>query len=292
MTMLIRAGLIHTMTAQGSFVGDILVRGNRIVAVAPSLSLPAEHSVCILDATELNILPGMLDVHIHDGSETDVMLLRSPHASGVTSGVLWPEQEGRCRLLTSDGMEDIAIEAIQPSRYTGVRLHERIRSIADEGCRVACEIHSPEDCKQVLDAVRTTQVKVLLVHLTGCESFLKEFVHSGCPVVLGVNHHRSSNPWAMACKLDQLGVTVALTCNYPDTKLCHLPLCGALCAREGMDRERVLRMVTAAPAAISGLSDRGVIKVGARADFAIYDGDPLLLATSHVMTIAGGKIRH
>lgn len=292
MTMLIKDGLIHTMTAQGSFVGDILVREDRIETVAPDIRLDGEERACILNAEGLTILPGLMDVHIHEGPEMEASCLHSTHASGVTCGLLWPEQEGRCRLLMAYGVEDIPIYAIQPGKHTDEVLQERFRALAADDCRIACEIHNSQECGRVLKAVHSTGIKAILVHLTGCETLLDDVARSGCPVVLGVNHHRSGNPWEMACRLLQLGVQIALTCNHPYAKLCHLPLCAALCTREGMDRERALHMITAAPATISGLSGRGAIEAGARADFAIYDGDPLLLATSHVMTIAGGKIRH
>lgn len=292
MTVLIKGGLIHTMTTAGCVVGDILVRDDRIEAVAPHIDLPEEHSVCILNAEGLTILPGLMDVHIHDGPEMEVSCLHKIHTAGVTCGLLWPEQEGRCRLITASGMENVPICAVQPGKHTDAQLRKRFLTHAADNCRIACEINAPQECRRVLEAVCRTQVKVILVHLTGCETLLDDVAHSGCPVVLGVNHQRTGNPWEMACKLTELGVQVALTCNHPYAKLCHLPLCAALCVREGMDSDRALHMITTAPAAISGHSDRGMIKVGARADFAIYDSDPLLLATSHVMTIAGGKIRH
>ena len=144
----------------------------------------------------------------------------------------------------------------------------------------------------MLATVHSSGVKVMLVHLSGCEQMLEAIAMAECPVIIGVSTARHSSPWKMVRQLDALGVPVALTCNHPGAKLCHLPLCAALCAREGMNRERALHAVTTAPAALLGLSDAGRISVGAQADLAIYDGDPLLLATSHVMTISGGKIRY
>lgn len=292
MSMLIKGGMIHTMTARGSFVGDILIREDRIEAVAPEISLPEKNGACILNASGLTILPGLIDVHIHEGPETDESLLHSQHAAGVTCGLLWPEQEGRCFLFTSSGTEDTAVYAVLPDIYSDDQLCGCFQTHAAEGHRIACEIHSCQVCRRVLHAARRTQVNAILVHLTGCDALLEEIAESGCPVVLGVNHQRCGNPWELAHKLTQLGVQVALTCNYPTAKLCHLPVCGALCAREGQDRQHVLSMLTSTPAAISGLSGRGVIEMDVPADIVIYDGDPLLLSTSHVMTIAGGKIRH
>ncbi len=291
MTMLIRGGLLHTMTGQGSFVGDVLIQGDRIEAVAPCIDPPEEASLCLLDAAGMTIMPGLIDACIHDGPETDDSLLRSPQAAGVTTGLLWPEAEGRCRILMSDAARMSTIHVLQPEAYTDAQLHEHFLSLANDGLRPACEITSARICRRVLQTVHSTRVKAILSLSCDCEEQLEAVALSGCPVVIGVSRTRSVSSWAMAARLEALGAPVSLTCSYPAAKLCHLPLCGALCVRDGMERERVLHTVTVAPAGLLGLSDAGCIVPGSRADLAIYDGDPLLLATSHVMTISGGKIR-
>ena len=292
MTMLIKGGLLHTMTSRGSFVGDILVQSDRITAVAPELAMEGESSACVLDAKGLTVLPGMIDAHIHDGPAMEESILQSPGASGVTAGLLWPEEDAPCSVLTQEGKAASTIYALQSTRYTDAQLHARFLALAEERYRPACEISNPGECRRVLAAVHSSRVKAILIHLNGCEEMAEAIALSGCPVIMGVSSARGSSPWAMARRLNELAVPVSLTCNYPDAKLRHLPLCAALCAREGMDREGALHTVTTAPAALMGLAGAGRIEEGCRADFAIYDGDPLLLATSHVMTISGGKIRH
>lgn len=288
--MLIKGGTIHTITGQGTIVGDILVKDGKIAAVGGQIE--ASEDVCILNAQGLHILPGMIDVHIHDGPEVDAELLRSPQASGVTMGLLWPDDEGTCRTITTNRIEESRIFALQPENYTDAQLHDRFISLAESGKRIACGIKSARECRRILQAIHSTRVKAILVHLSGCEDMLEAVALSGCPVIIGVSDRRTSSPWVIASRLETLGVQVAVTCSYPHAKLRHLPLCAALCARDGMDRKRALHTVTTAPAAILGHSDAGRIAISCQADFAIYDGDPLLLATSHVMTIAGGKIRH
>lgn len=286
--MLIRGGLIHTMTDKGAFVGDIFVQDGRIVQVGERIEAP--ENACILEAQGLTILPGLIDASICNGPEVDAAALRSEQAAGVTAGLLWPE-EGPCSLVTTNAAQASGICVIRPERYTDARLHDVLLSMATAGHRPACEIRVPEACRRILQAVHSTGVRVILAQLKDCEELLEAVSLSGCPVVIGVTASRSCSPWRMAATLDALGVPVALSCRYPHAKLRYLPLCAALCAREGMDRQRAVGMITTAPAGLLGLSDAGGIAPGFRADIAIYDGDPLLLATSHVMTIAGGKIR-
>ena len=288
--MLIRGGKIHTMTAQGTSTGDILVEGGRIVAVGAGLDAPPDS--CVLDAQGLTILPGLIDAQIHDGPETDDSLLQESQQGGVTTGLIWPEDEGLCRFITREGTRESRIHAVRTERRTDAQLHDTFLTLAESGLRIACEVSSAKECRRVLQAVHSARVKVILAGLAGCVELAEAVALSGCPVILGVAESRGESPWRLAVQLSQLGVPVALSCSFPRAKLRHLPLCAALCVREGMERTQAMRMITGAPAGLLGLPDAGCIKPGARADFAIYDGDPLLLATSHVMTIAGGKIRH
>lgn len=288
--MLIQGGTLHTMTAQGVVHADIRIEENRIVEVGEDL--PAQGESCVLDARGLTIMPGAIDAFIQDGPETDAAVLSSGHASGVTAGLVWPEREGRCTLLTVEGLKQTSIHAIHPEDYTDAGLHGRFIDIANEGGRVACEVWNEKTCRRVLQVVHSTRVKAILAHLSGCEEMLEAVVLAGCPAVLGGGRGRQPAPWEIAARLDALGGDVSLSCCYPNAKLRHLPLCAGLCVRAGMERNRALQKITTGPAALLGLKDVGKIASGCRADLAIFDGEPLLLATAHVMTVAAGKIRH
>lgn len=63
--LLIQGGVLHTMTEQGTFQGDILLEGKRIACVAERiLPPPGAH---VLDARGLHVLPGLIDAHSHLG---------------------------------------------------------------------------------------------------------------------------------------------------------------------------------------------------------------------------------
>lgn len=290
MTMLIKGAHIHTMTARGSFVGDILIRGEKIQKVAETIEVPEAEPACQLDAKGMTVLPGLIDMHICDGPETQICVLETDDCSGVTTGLLWPEEEGNCRLLYNGQASGCRIFHLPPEKYTDHQLHERFITLANEGLTPACLVRDSKQCARVLQTVYSSRVRAILLHISGCEEMLEAISLSGCPVIIGVGF--GSNPWTVAKQLDALGTQVALTCSYPASRLRHLPLCAAFCARDGMEKERALAAITRAPAALLGLPEAGRIEAGARADLCIYDGNPFLLATSHVMTISAGKIRH
>ena len=97
--------------------------------------------------------------------------------------------------------------------------------------------------------------------------------------------------YGLAAELARAGVTLALTSDYPATRLHHLPLCAGLCVRGGMDRQDALRAITVQAARLLRVEkDCGTIEPGKRADLALFDGDPLMLATARVMTVSAGEI--
>jgi len=63
-TLLIRGGTVVPMTEPGRFfTGDVLVQGNRIAAVGPSVPCPP--GAKLLDASGMLVLPGFVQTHVH-----------------------------------------------------------------------------------------------------------------------------------------------------------------------------------------------------------------------------------
>jgi dihydropyrimidinase len=66
MSLLIKNG--HVITATDSYIGDILIEGEKITAIGSSLTagsnLPAQADT-VIDATGLLVLPGGIDPHVH-----------------------------------------------------------------------------------------------------------------------------------------------------------------------------------------------------------------------------------
>lgn len=292
MAMLIKGGILHTMTQAGTFTGDVLIDGEQIAAVGPDLALPDDLKPCTLSARDLHVLPGLIDPHISEPPEEDEHLLRAAREAGVTAGLLWPEGEGCCRMMASGRLGPSRIYLVNPALYTDVQLVQRLAELQASGLRVAAQVHDEDCCRRLLRLVETTGIRMIFSHLTGCEGLEDAVAVSGCSVILGVGGSRSASPWAFAGRLAARGVPVCLTCNSPDAKLKHLPVCAALCIRDGMAREQALRTITANPADLLELPDAGRIAPGCRADLVLYDGDPLLLATSHVITIQNGRLCH
>lgn len=289
MALIIRNGLLTTMTERGSIQSDVLVSNGRITRIAEHIDDGGLHH-CI-DAAGMTILPGLVDASVGDGGLDADYLTEVAVASGVTSALLRPDTGKICRILCSDGIQESVLRLCFPDQMTDAQLCSCLQEHAAAGLRDLCEIGSREQCQRVLRIAREIKARLVLANLTGCEGLTAEIAEGGFPVILGVRHSRCGSPWRMAAELDALGVPVAISCNHPAAKLKLLPVCAELCAREGMPRERALATITRTPAELLCLHDCGRIEEGCRADLAIFDGNPLLLATDLVMTIADGKMR-
>jgi N-acyl-D-amino-acid deacylase len=84
--LLIRDGRIVDGTGNPSFIGDIAIRGNRIAAMGHLAAMPAKR---LVDAHELTVAPGFIDIHNH----SDYTLIADGDAQsmirqGVTSMIL------------------------------------------------------------------------------------------------------------------------------------------------------------------------------------------------------------
>lgn len=63
-SILIQHGTIYPMTEQDEFVGDILIQDGKIAQIAEHIEEKADK---VIDATGLNVLPGLIDAHSHLG---------------------------------------------------------------------------------------------------------------------------------------------------------------------------------------------------------------------------------
>lgn len=285
--MLIKGGWIHTMTQQGSFRGDILVSGGKIRQVAAQIDPP--EGVQILEADGLTVLPGLIDPFVGSGGSDTKWLTACMLRAGVTTGLLAPEEGNACRLLTRDGTSECPMALVDPDLLTEDGFADSLADCIVQRKTPVCQIRSADACRRALGLILPGTV---LVGLQGCESLSRQIARTGAAAVIGVMK-RTENPWRMAVSLASEGVPVALSCLHPGMKFPLLTVCAGLCVREGMDRAAALSAITDAPARIIGLSDRGCIRQGCIADLTLWDGDPLLMATSLVMSIAGGRIlRH
>lgn len=299
MALLIRNGLLYTQTARGTIRGDILLDENGILAVADHVDVSTVALDHIIDADDLHVCPGLIDPHMHLVRAARYMkddlkaLGDAALAAGVTTSALWQGDGEHC--IIRHGHREAAAQGIiqlKAEDKTDDELRQTMLEAAQSGARLGCEIYGTASAKRVLALQRETGCRMVLVHLTDCGDMAGEIIASGCPVILGACCRRgSTSSYELAARLQRAGVTVALTGDYPSTRLHHLPICAGLCVKEGLSTEEALRTITLDAAKLLGLEKvAGTLEPGKRADLTIFDGDPMMLASARVMTVSGGEL--
>jgi alpha-D-ribose 1-methylphosphonate 5-triphosphate diphosphatase len=110
-----------------------------------------------------------------------------------------------------------------------------------------------------------------------------DWVVMGCPNVVRGGSHLG---WASAARLAEAGICSVLSSDYFYPAMLRAAL--ILAGRGVLDLPRAWALISANPAAAAGLTDRGSIAGGARADLVLVDpGQPRVIAT-----IARGRIAH
>jgi alpha-D-ribose 1-methylphosphonate 5-triphosphate diphosphatase len=110
-----------------------------------------------------------------------------------------------------------------------------------------------------------------------------DFVAMGCPNVVRGGSHLG---WASAARLAEAGICTVLTSDYYYPAMIRAAL--ILADRGVLDLAHAWGLISKNPARAGGLTDRGTIEAGKRADLVIVDP-----ATSRaVATIVGGRIAH
>lgn len=292
MSLLIRGGTLLTITEQGSFQGDLRVQDGIISEIAAfPKRIPPDDKDTVLDANSLYITPGYIDLYINTQAEEPEDIIRLALSSGITTMLIWNDSP-RCTLYTQGSSHQSQFVRIETSHCTDAQLDQQLHHSAEQGLFPVIDVTGEAICRQVLLSTRRTGIRPLLFRLSGCRYLAGAIAESGCAAIPAPYGMCGSSPWQLSVKLNELGTSTALTCAYPYTRMKHLPLCTALCVREGMARSEALKTITTVPASLLGLAGVGRLAPGFHADINIYDGDPLLIATSLVATITGGKFHH
>ncbi len=135
-----------------------------------------------------------------------------------------------------------------------------------------------------------------LVLVGGAEAWLvaDELADRSIPVIVNALHPGPTNFDAIhsrpdnAALLHQAGVPVILA-SFSSHNARKLRQCAGNAVRAGLPHDVALAAITSVPARAFGVPDRGALVVGARADLAVWSGDPLELTTSLAHLVLAGQ---
>lgn len=158
-------------------------------------------------------------------------------------------------------------------------------------------VHRADDILTAIRIAKEFDLKMTLEHCTESDLIMDKIKEAGFPAVIGPimtsrNKVETKNKSvAAAAKLNRAGIKFAIASDHPIMPVGYLTLCAALTAQEGLGVLEALKAITINAAEILGVRDRiGSLEVGKNADIAIFDGNPMDIATSTVYTISGGIV--
>lgn len=160
-------------------------------------------------------------------------------------------------------------------------------------------VHRADDILTAIRIAREFGLSMTLDHCSEGHLIAQEVKDSGFPAIVGPDlaSRNKIEVQNMAFKtvgiLNKAGVKTAITTDHPVSLIQSLPICAGLAVKSGMEEMEAMRSITLYPAQICGVDDKmGSLKKGKDADIAIFNGNPLEVATKTMCTIINGEIAY
>ncbi len=174
---------------------------------------------------------------------------------------------------------------------------ECYRELFEGKIPLKAHVHRADDIFTAIRIADEFGLGLTLDHCTEGHLIADAIAESGYPAIVGPSlASRNKNEVSLLdfktpAILQKAGVLVALTTDHPVSRIQYLPLCAGLAVKEGMSEWGALRAITIDAARICRVDHRlGSLKEGKDADIAIYEGNPLEIASSVKYTIVNGEI--
>ena len=158
--------------------------------------------------------------------------------------------------------------------------------------------HRADDILTAIRIAKEFGVKMTLDHCTDGALIADELAEEGLPAFVGPSlgsktkieliHKSFTTPKV----LSEAGVKVSIITDSPVIPLNYLPMCAALAANAGLDREEAWKAITINAATSTGIGDRvGSLEPGKDGDVVIWTADPLqCIGGEAYTTIIDGKV--
>lgn len=158
--------------------------------------------------------------------------------------------------------------------------------------------HRADDILTSIRIAKEFGVKLTLDHCTDGSLIADELAEEGYPAFVGPSLGSKSKielinkSFTTPNELTKAGVKVSIITDAPVIPLQYLPMCAALAANSGLDKEDAWKAITINPAESIGIADRvGSLEVGKDADIVIWTADPMTtVGAESCVTIVDGKV--
>ena len=173
---------------------------------------------------------------------------------------------------------------------------EALLPVLDGSVQAHFHAHRADDIFTAIRISKEFHLNYVIIHCTEGHLIARELAKENARVLSGpflcdrCKPELKNQTPASAGLMSAAGLSPSLITDHPVVPIQYLSLCAGLAVKAGMKYGDALRAITINPARTLGLSDKiGSIKKGKDADFAVYDGDPLAIATNTVFVSINGE---
>lgn len=174
---------------------------------------------------------------------------------------------------------------------------ESYRELFEGKIPLKAHAHRVDDIFTAIRIAKEFGLGLTIDHCTEGHLVAEDIAKTGYPAIVGPSLSSRSKyevrelDFKTPGILQKAGVTVAITCDHPVSRIQYLPLCAGLAAKEGLGEWNALKAITIDAAKICRVDDRvGSLKEGKDADIVIYEGSPLEIKGNAMTTIINGEI--
>ena len=191
-----------------------------------------------------------------------------------------------------------AFERNQARRLAANRLDlEALVPVLEGRLTLVVDAAAEVDIRTVLAIAAERRLKVAIAGGTEAWRLAKQLAAAKVPVIVDPTANLPGNLGALdvrddnAAILASAGVPVAISTLGNAAQARTLRQLAGVAVGYGMAWDRALDAITAVPAQIYGLRDRGTLERGAAADVVVWSGDPLEISSRAEVVIIGGVVQ-
>ncbi len=258
-----------------------------------------------------NVIGGQFAIIKTYGKRIDDMIVKAPAAMKVAFGEN-PKRvyngKGKApqtRMSTAALLRETLGKAVEykEKKDRGIKVPdyniklEALIPVLNKEIPLKAHAHRADDIFTALRIAKEFDVNITLDHVTEGHLIVDELKEENVPLIIGPSFGERSKielkekNFKTPGILSKAGIKVAIMTDHPVIPEQHLAMCAAFAAKAGMDEMEALKAITINAAEILGVSDRiGSIEKGKDADIAIFDENPLLLASKTKYVLIDGKI--